>query len=98
MLQKQKGAEYTPAPLMIALTWLFVQLVTLLEPLHSTSRINHFSFASEEGMALAAKLDSKLFLGRTNSENVAAGANNLRVLEKFGVNLFFHFFILQRKR
>ncbi len=83
---------------MITLTLLFVQLVALLEPLHSTSRINHLSFAGEKGMALAAKLNSKLFLGRTNGENVAAGANYLSVFKKFGVNLFFHFFILQRKR
>ena len=49
-------------------------------------------------MALAAKLDSKLFLGRTNGKNVAAGTNYLSVFKKFGMYLFFHFFILQRKR
>jgi hypothetical protein len=83
---------------MIALTCLFVQLVTLLEPLHSSGCIHHLSFACKEGMALAAKLNSELFLGGTSSESIAAGANHLRVLEKLWVNLFFHFFILQRKR
>lgn len=83
---------------MIALTLLFVQLVALLEPLHSTSRINHLSFAGEEGMAFAAKLNSEGFPGGTDGEDVTAGASHLRILKKFRVNLFFHFFILQRKR
>jgi hypothetical protein len=83
---------------MIALSCLFVQLVTLLEPLYSAGRIHHFSFAGEEWVTLAAKLNSELFPGRTSGKSIAAGANNLRVLEKLGVNLFFHFFILQRKR
>jgi hypothetical protein len=83
---------------MIALTCLFVQLVTLLEPLHPTGRIHHLPFAGEEGMALAAQLNSELFLGGSSGESVAAGTNHLCVLEKLGVYLFFHFFILQRKR
>jgi len=83
---------------MIALPGLFVQLVALLETFNSTSCINHFPFASEERMALAAKFDSELFFGRTDGKNVTAGANHLRIFKKLGVNLFFHFFILQRKR
>jgi hypothetical protein len=83
---------------MIALTRLFVQLVALLEAFHSTRCIHHFSFAGEERMALAAKLDSKLFLGGTGGKSIAAGANDLGVRIKFGMNLFFHIFTLQRKR
>jgi hypothetical protein len=83
---------------MIALTRLFVQLVALFEPLHSTGRINHLSFSGKEGMALAAKLNSQLLFGGTDSEHVTAGADYLRIFKKFRMNLFFHFFILQRKR
>jgi hypothetical protein len=42
---------------------LFVQFVALFEPLYSSGGINHFSFAGEEWMALAAQLNAKLFLG-----------------------------------
>jgi hypothetical protein len=83
---------------MITIRCLFVQLVTLFEPFNPSSRINHLSFAGKEGMALAAKLNSELLLGGTNRKSISAGANYLRILKKFGVNLIFHFFILQRKR
>ena len=77
---------------------LLLQAVAPLEALHSSRRVDYPLLAGEERMALAAKFNSELFFGRTDGKNVTAGANHLSIFKKLGVNLFFHFFILQRKR
>ena len=71
---------------------LFSHLVALLEAFYSTSGIHDSSFTGEERMAFAAKLDSKLFLSRTSSIGIAAGAYYLSIGVIFRMNLIFHFY------
>jgi hypothetical protein len=89
--KKRKGADLRPAPSRLNPQDLLIQLVALLEPLHSSGGINHFSFAGEEGMALAAQLDVKSFPGGAGGEDIAARASHLGIRIIFGMNFFFHF-------
>jgi hypothetical protein len=64
-------------------------LVSLLEALHATRRVDELLLAGEERMALAADLEPELLLGGAGRERLAAGAVDEDFLV-FGVNVLFH--------
>ena len=68
----------------------FLFLIALLEPLHATSCVHHPLLASEERVALAAKLDLEGLFGRTGDEGVTTGADYLSIIEILGMDFLFH--------
>jgi hypothetical protein len=58
--------------------WLF-SVVTLIETFDATGGIDYSALTRKERMAGAAKLDSHFLLGRTECNNIAAGAYDLGI-------------------
>ena len=63
---------------------------TLLELIHSSTRVNEFLLAGKEGVALCANLDSQVAFRRASPDLIAACARN-RALLVFRMNSLLHF-------
>ena len=66
-----------------------LNIVALLESVYAAAGINELLLAGIEGMALGADFNTKLFLGGSAFEGLAAQATNGCYLI-FGMDLFFH--------
>ena len=71
----------------------FLQIVTLLKPIHTSAGINEFLSAREIGVALIANINLHriALLGRTGFERCAASAG-YRNLVVIGMDIIFHIY------
>ena len=72
-----------------SLSDLFIQIVALLEAIHTSAGIDQLLLAGKERMALGTDINAKVFLGGRRLDNFAACATDRGRLI-LGMNTLFH--------
>ena len=67
----------------------FLQIVTLLKPIHTSAGINELLFSGKERMALGADFNTDIALSGLRIDYIAASTGNGRVLI-FRMNILLH--------